>query len=192
MFYLLGIDHLVQYNGPIPRYLLDEFKEYLNLKIRELQISIIAEEFNEEFLTDVYGADEDTAKTAAERAGIEHVYCDPDSRERGELGIPYYADIKDSVKLRYNIKDTMIPDVKEKKEFDAEVKKEVIKYWGIRENFWFEKLKNRLDKNILFLCGHEHIDRFKELVDNRGIKCVIIDKYWKREIFSDYEKLNLR
>ena len=192
MIYLIGIDHLVQYNGPIPPWLLDDFKTYLDFIISDLHISIIAEEFNEEFLVDVYGADEDTAKSAAERAGIEHIYCDPDSMERYKLGIPYYADIKDSVMLRYNTKDTISLNAAEKKEFNAAVKNEVMKYWGIRENFWYERLKNRLDKKILFLCGHEHVDRFRELIENNGKQCVIIDKYWKREIFSNYEKINLR
>lgn len=192
MLYIIGIDHLVQYNGPVPSDLLGEFKEYIDLLITNLEIDVIAEEFNEEFLVDVYGATEDTAKSAAEKAGIEHIYCDPDSYERAALGIPYYADVADEIKLRHNISDKFISDPEIRKIVNSEVYAEVKKYWELRENFWYEKIKDRLHQNILFLCGHEHVYRFKELLAAYDIESEIINEYWKREIFSNYSEIGLR
>jgi hypothetical protein len=110
MIYLIGIDHLLQYNGPVPSELLEEFKEYLVAMIKKLNITLIAEEFNEEFLCDVFNATEGTAEKAAEASGISHLYCDPDASEREALGIPYYADVMDMVKERHSVREKFIMD----------------------------------------------------------------------------------
>lgn len=192
MVYIIGIDHLVQYNGPLPAEILKQFREFLVSKARELDISLIAEEFNEEFLRDVYGATDDTAESAAKLAGIDHIYCDPDEREREMLGIPYYADVRDMVKGKYGITEKFIADNEVRKRVELETADEVRRYWGVRERFWYERIKRRSHENILFLCGHEHVAGFSELLKNEGVDVAVVDEFWMRDLFSDYGKLGLR
>jgi len=192
MVYIVGIDHLVQYNGPIPEHLLDEFKEFISVKIIEYNISVIAEEFNEEFLYDVLGATEATAYVLAEKYGIEHIYCDPDQNEREEMGIPYYAEIRDEVRKRFNVNENIIFDNVLRKKLDSETASEVKKYWPLREKFWFDRIREKLSENIIFLCGHEHVYRFMEYLSMKGADVYLIDQFWKSEIFIDYGKLGLR
>jgi len=192
MIYITGIDHLLQYNGPVPPELLEEFKGYLAAKIKELNITLISEEFNEEFLYDVFGATEGTAETAAEDAGISHLYCDPDASEREALGIPYYADVMDMVKVRHGIKEKFIMDSDLRKQVERETSLEVKKFWPVRERFWLDKLRGRLSENILFLCGHEHVMGFSALLREEGVAASVIEEFWRGDIFSDYGKLGLR
>jgi len=192
MIYITGIDHLLQYNGPVPPELLEEFKGYLAAKIKELNITLIAEEFNEEFLHDVFNATEGTAETAAAESGISHLYCDPDAAERGALGIPYYADLMDMVKERHGIREKFIMDSEVRRVVEQETALEVKKFWPVRERFWLHKLKERLNENILFLCGHEHVSGFSTLLREEGVSASVIEEFWRGDLFSDYGKLGLR
>jgi len=192
MVYIIGIDHLVQYNGPLMPEVLDEFKEFLTSIINELGISMVAEEFNLEFLNDVLGATEGTAKIVAEKSGIDHLYCDPDSEEREILGIPYYADVMDKVKERYGIRDQFITDGDLGKQVKRETADEIKRFWSVRERFWLGKFRKRVNENILFLCGHEHVSGFSALLRDEGVTVMIIDEFWRKDLFSDYGKLGLR
>lgn len=191
MIYLVGVDHLVQYNGPVRGKILDEFSAFLDSSIRTYGIAVIAEEFNEEFLRDVYFATRNTAEEAAKRAGIIHIYCDPDEHERQALGIPYHADIKDSIRRKYGTADRFIPDGELRNKIDAETVEEEKSHWEKRERFWLERLRPFLADDILFLCGHEHVTRFKTLLDSEKILNQILDEFWRRDLFSDYGKLGL-
>lgn len=191
MVYIIGLDHLVQYNGPVPDYLLGEFRECLSGAVARFNITVIAEEFNSEYLHDVLGATEDTAEVVAGKLGIEHVYCDPDERERMKLGIPYYADVKDRVKLSRGITDKFITDDALRREVDEEIAVEVRKYWGIRERFWLDRIRDKLGENVLFLCGHEHVIRFRDLLVSEGADAIVIDEFWRGDLFSDYRNIGL-
>jgi hypothetical protein len=120
----------------VPPEILEEFWEYLAAKIKELNITLIAEEFNEEFLYDVLGATEGTAETAAAESGISHLYCDPDAAEREALGIPYYADVMEMVKERHGIREKFIMDSELRRAVEREAAFEVKKFWPVRERFW--------------------------------------------------------
>lgn len=74
---------------------------------------------------------------------------------------------------------------------DAETDVEVKKYWALRENFWIDRILDYLSENILFLCGHEHVLRLMKSLTDRGIDVFIIDRFWRRDLFSDYNKLGL-
>lgn len=191
MVYLIGVDHLIQYNGPVPGYLIVEFINFLSSQVKRYKISVIAEEFNKEFLHDVLGATEATAEKAAEISGIKHIFCDPDERERLILGIPYYAEIKESIKKRYGIRENFIIDNMLRTAINEETAAEAKKYWDIREKFWLDKIRNMLMENIIFICGHEHVYRFREHLVENNIDVDVIDEYWRRDVFSDYTSIGL-
>jgi len=57
----------------------------------------------------------------------------------------------------------------------------------LREKFWLENIKHKNNENIIFVCGSDHLNNFKELLTNYGYGCEILPKrfdiitYLKRE-----------
>jgi hypothetical protein len=64
-------------------------------------------------------------------------------------------------------------------------------YWLARESFWYDRLAPDIGSNILFICGHEHADRFSSLIREKGHECRILDPFWREKIFRDYTNFNL-
>lgn len=89
MVYLLGVDHQVQHNGlamtPERENATRDFCMFLELKIKNLNISMFAEEFNEDALR-ISRASVAIVRDVAARLGLKHLYCDPTRQERKELG----------------------------------------------------------------------------------------------------------
>jgi hypothetical protein len=191
MLYIIGIDHLVQYSGPLPEKLRIEFREYVVWICRQNTVLLIAEEFCEESLRDVYHANAETAQEAAALLGIEHRYCDPESSELTRMGIPSYAGAMDQAKTARGIQSHFIINDDLRKLIKRETEQIVRSHWHLREQYWYERLRDRLDRNILFLCGHEHAERFKSLLDEKGHYSEILNKCWKEEIFRDYVSLGI-
>ncbi len=191
MIYIIGVDHLVQYNGPVPESIRIEFRSYLTRLCSELYIAIIAEEFSEEALRDVYHATEETAMEAAKMIGVEHRYCDPGEKELAELGIPYFRDLIEQARRDCGAPASYIID----QEFRIQVRDRAAamakSYWHIREKYWYSRLRDVLHENILFICGHEHVDRFNSLLRECGQPGSIVDNFWKEEIFKDYANIDL-
>ncbi len=192
MVYLIGIDHLMQYNNYIvPENLFIQFREYLSSKALELNISLMAEEFSEEALYQVYCAAEATVKSVADRLGIAHRFCDPEESDRKQLGIPHFADIKEQVECKNAIPGNDILDYKLRKKINNETIEISKTYWEKREKFWYNNISGSISDNILFVCGHEHIPGFMSLLESEGCDCKILNDFWMRDIFSDYKNLNL-
>ncbi len=53
---------------------------------------------------------------------------------------------------------------------------EMAQYFPIRERFWLEQLANRLDSEVVFVCGDAHIDGFVRLLNARKIPSRIVDR----------------
>jgi len=52
-------------------------------------------------------------------------------------------------------------------------------YWGIRENYWLEKLTEHDFKKCIFLVGVDHISSFSALLDENKIQFQIVEQDWK-------------
>lgn len=191
MVHIIGVDHLVQYNGPVPEETRSAFRSFLVTTCRELGIRVLAEEFSEEALREVYGATADTAQEAARTVGIEHRYCDPDSEQLAALGIPCFADLREEARIRLNAPVSYILDHGMRKQVIACASDMARAYWPVREQYWLDRLADVLDQDILFICGHEHAGRFRKLLVARGHRCGIVCGFWKEEVFSDYGSLGL-
>jgi hypothetical protein len=191
MIHIVGIDHMVQYNGPVPEYIRDDFRSFIVRVCRENQIDVIAEEFSEEALREVYQAGSETALEAAQLLGIAHRYCDPGSKELAELGIPYFADLIEEAKRKYNAPASYMMDREFREKITAYAAYRARSYWPIREKYWCDRLGDLLKLNILFICGHEHAERFKSFLLDRGHQCEIIIDFWEQDLFSDYANLGL-
>jgi hypothetical protein len=191
MVFIIGVDHLIQYNGPVPEELRAEFKEYVVSCSRHHLIELIAEEFSREALINVYHASKDTALEASEILDIPHLYCDLEEADMKALGIPYFADILETVRNKLGISESFILDDTLRSRVRAEVIRVSKSYWHVREAFWYDKLSPAIRANILFVCGHEHTHRFQSLLHSKGISCNVLDQFWRSEIFQDYAKINL-
>lgn len=190
MTYIIGVDHLIQYdNGIVPGKIFHDFTGYLAGKARALDIGLMAEEFSEEALFRVYCATTATVKKVTEELGIEHRFCDPEENDRIRLGIPYFADIKDSVKKTHHTALTFVLNDALRIKIDKETADISKTFWELREEFWFSRILDCLDRNIIFVCGHEHAERFSDLMTRKGAGSIVLEKFWGKEIFSDYDKL---
>jgi len=191
MVYIIGVDHLIQYRGPVHESLMNEFILFINKLIRDKKITVAAEELSEESLRDVCMSDTSTVRTASESAGIEHVFCDPDDIERKKLGIPYHAEIRDMVKKKMGITEKFILDAGLRSRVEEETDRLSRTFWPAREEHWLSRISGRLHENVLFICGHEHVESFSKLLADRGFDSEVIEPFWERDIFSDYANLGL-
>lgn len=191
MIYLIGVNHIVQHNGNGSNPDVNaEFSEFLKDNIIQLGITFCAEEFNEEAL-EMSNASESTLLRIARELQIEHRYCDPDSTERRKLGIPIRSDVEKDIKKRLNLPPDCCLGVEKLREsaHRQQVRDELQNYevycednkdylFGLREEFWFNKIQDKIKENILFVCGYEHIYRFKNLLQRNGCNSEIIINNW--------------
>jgi hypothetical protein len=191
MVFVIGVDHLVQYNGPIPEPLRLEFKEYLVTCSHKYLIDLIAEEFSNEALNEVYHASKDTAREASEIIGIPHLFCDLEEHDMKMLGIPYFAEIHERVRALLGTHQPFILDDNLRNKMRAEAMVISKTFWRLRETFWYGKITPMIEKNILFICGHEHAVRFQSLLHSQGHACTILDSFWRGELFKDYKNIKL-
>jgi hypothetical protein len=179
MVFLIGTNHEIQYiykdTNQNRRLMLlsEQFAQYLENKTKELKISLIAEELNEKEIHKNNRKPQDsTARTVAKKLKIDHLFCDPTMSERKTLGIPSESEIMNKLNLKYPIRE--MNDMNK-------IKTEERKHWGIREQFWYDKIKHRLEENIIFICGHCHVDRFESSLSKKGHKVTIVVKDWCKE-----------
>ena len=84
MVYLIGIDHTLQHDrlgSPGKHRAIDEFLKYVELKAQQLEVTTIGEEWSEEANKN-NKVECSTVQNLACKLGLEHILCDPTSKER--------------------------------------------------------------------------------------------------------------
>lgn len=173
MIYILGVnDH--HYQAIIPRNnsYEDEFYDYILKHVRAKEIRHLAEEMNDEFLQREYGAQESVCRKISNDLGISHSMCELNTDERRQLGIKSREEFMREELLRG---DGTKSSEQVDKEFGAYQKKQ----FNIRENAWFDNLQPHLSKNVLFVCGADHVNTFPRVLKSKGFKSRVICKSWK-------------
>jgi len=193
MIYIIGVDHLVQYKNTIVTVeVLNRFRDFLGETVKKYGIRMLAEEFHREYLRDVYYSSEAIAESVAVSLGVEHRFCDPGSAERERLGIPYYSEIRDRVLESRGLQRTdLVHDPSVGRRVEDECRAIDRSYWKRREEFWLEKLSDVIGSPILFVCGHEHVKGFEKILEKRGIRSLVVDPFWNREQFTDYQSMGI-
>jgi hypothetical protein len=168
LLYLIGVNHAVQFKSAVSqmfgesesvRKKREAFRAHVAEMIDNLDIEILAEEFSEggklrpdapeeeafrEKLTAELGTapeplNWDTVLEEFSKAkGVEHRFCDPDSKERKALGI------------------------------EVDPKKETESDWRKREQVWLSKIADCKHRRVLFVCGDNHFDAFAQLLTTNG------------------------
>lgn len=184
MIYLIGVsDHNIQHNGNNCACLTlrNKFSAFLKDKIKEYNIDLLAEEFNKDCLEKSnanIATVQDVAKELKDKGlKIEHKFCEMSKKERKSRNILSENEIY-SKKLNIHSHSGSKPnlDKNQQKIFNKETEKSFL----AREAFWFEKISDYFDKNILFLCGPEHIESFLLLLNSRQYKVTILCKQYSQ------------
>ncbi|HPJ08654.1 MAG TPA: hypothetical protein PLB09_11545, partial [Deltaproteobacteria bacterium] len=117
------------------------------------------------------GGHDSIARIVSIDLGINHIFCDPTSKEREQLGIPSCKQIRESLGIHIYLK----PDQdKQIKLLEAEERK----YWGIREKFWLKSLQNQYFTCCLFILGSSHVQSFKKLLNMNNIDVLVVHENW--------------
>ncbi len=179
MIYLVGVNnHNIQHDGIgcADLFLRNKFSAFLKNEIVEHDIVLLAEEFNEEALYKISKGNIATVQNVvkdlrAENFKIEHRFCEPSIDERELRGILSPAEI---LSKKLNIKIERKLNENEQKIFDEEK----MKSFFARESIWFEKISNYLDRNVIFVCGVDHIRSFEILLTDKRYKPIILIENW--------------
>ena len=89
LVYLVGVDHLIQHTCSMwadKEEQIERFSAFLARKARDLKISGLAEEFNDELLR-INHTQISTVAAVAQSLGLEHLFCEPNTQEKEALGI---------------------------------------------------------------------------------------------------------
>ncbi|HUT22673.1 MAG TPA: hypothetical protein VMX18_04780 [Candidatus Bipolaricaulota bacterium] len=184
MLYLIGVDHKYQHistlNAP--------FEKTIKNLVKQYQIQVLAEEFNQESLSD--GEKESTCQKIVNElinngTDIKHLFCEMDKQERQRIGMLIDPN---EISKEYN---TFKNELRAKKIYIKTTNELIYQYqskkgfWSKRENHWLNQLSKSLNENkiILFICGSSHIinKSFTNLLKSKNIdnKILIedIDEY---------------
>ncbi len=169
MIYLVGVNHDVQFvNRHSDRDVINAFEDYLRDTCREYGVQLIAEEMSIESLKK-WGATRYVCKSIADELSVKHVFCDPDSGERRIRRIKLEEEIREELGYGHILTD-----------FQVNKLDEVLKtQWPLREQFWLDKILNAKGDCTLFVLGRSHIESFSELLRQKGIGCVILERQWE-------------
>jgi hypothetical protein len=167
MIYLIGVNHEVQYlRDEILHGISKELEKYITDAVGNLHIGLLAEEMNEEALL-LRKAKGSLLVKIAKDLNIEHRFCDPNTVEREQIG----------AKIEVIAKKLGLPQ--RKFYWSNEVAKITPEDFRLRESFWLDMIKNKLDVNIIFLCGDDHIESFGKHLAIKSIDHrVLSQKRW--------------
>jgi|CZKF01.1.fsa_nt_gi hypothetical protein len=152
MVYLIGVDHVRAQRRKRGEELTDcqrEFQSVVESAIRSIDPCLLAEEDHPEFLSRD-GADSILLGIAmAHRIKNRHRFVDPNDTERERIGYralygpPYEAVLTSAHEITHQFPK--------------------------REEFWFGKLQDIIDRDILFVCGWAHIESFSALLTRKEV-----------------------
>jgi hypothetical protein len=180
MIYIIGTWHRFQVwaetirNGEsfgVRKEHVEAFENYLTDLARSLKADMIAEESSEDFVADHGHGATSVAEDITKQLSIQHLFCNPSKSEYRALGLKFGAEMRDHALTISRQTGREIDDV-----FDEEVRKQS----SVREAFWRERLESwgPNNKTIIFVCGADHVDSFKEELGTKGILARIQYREW--------------
>jgi AbiU2 len=166
MIYIIGIHHEIQYWDGSDSPFLISLRNWCSM----LNLSIIAEELNEEAIARQETFRKQSLVSVAQKAAsilnLEHRFCDPNTSQRADLKILTKSEVRKNLGLRVGQDEDLVE------------KEEMRLYWPLREKFWLNRIRDKSEEGILFICGVSHVTRFLSLLEANGMKSVILHKDW--------------
>ena len=166
MIYILGVEHFtVQLPNKInDATKVEKFIEQVKSICKEKKINLIAEESSKDALS-YQNIDSTHIGKIVSELGVEYMLCDPGINERNRIGVKQRDIIASELSIPFppitQIQEDKINELA--KEFDRK-----------REKYWLDQIKLRdimNNKEILLICGFEHVDSFIELAKKEN--CVV-------------------
>jgi hypothetical protein len=176
MVYLIGVYHEIQHTNdntePTDLQEVRKFTDYLENEAITHKVTLIAEECSEEIMRDNEAKTRPVRDIAAILSGVEHRYCDPDRLARKSLGILCRDQIKEKLGLKGYVR----------RQDEERIREEKRKYYPIREQRWFECIKDKLHQPMIFVCGDYHVKPFRALLTQHEYEATIISTGWGEKI----------
>jgi hypothetical protein len=180
MIYLIGINHDIQI-GQVDGKRSQAFESLLGDLISDFNIKYVVEEWSDE-ASKIWKVESSKVKRVINEVEkkleikINHIYVDPDRRERKENNIKEEKDLVE----QHGWKGIILSG-EQKWVIEEEMREEHRK----RESMWLKKLALMIsDSDIIFICGTKHIsdfnkvrgDGFDTLLAKSGYEVEVIDK----------------
>ena len=168
MLHIIGVAHRAQARKPSfeKTEAHKAFEACLRSTIAEVQPVLVAEEDNEEFLTN--RGEISIAKEIACEEDIEHRFCEPDKKERSKIGSKNFSEIALELAMAERLSDDELA-IKARAI-------EIARYFPVRESFWLDQLNGCEDAAAIFVCGDIHIESFTSLLEKKGVSYRIVKR----------------
>lgn len=170
MFYIIGIHHDVQFDKKYS--LTPKFIPYLKDVVKKFRIEIIAEESSKDALKK-WGIEKTSVQKISESQNLKYIACDPSIDERKTLGIRSDKEVR---------REKGLPNALTHQQFNI-LDQEKIKDFIKREKHWLKKIKNYSNRQVVFICGLQHLDTtlrvftFQDLLSTNGYKYTLLKKF---------------
>jgi hypothetical protein len=165
MFYIIGVNHLVQSlaggTTPTPENL--HYASFLNNAILRLKPTLIAEEESRETLK----GRNSIAEALALRFGTAHALCDPETESRRAIGYRGIRELKQRIRKKHR---GILESECELRATAVEIGQEFSK----REDYWISSIRGTNISTTIFICGDAHVDGFRRRLSERGIPSEVL------------------
>lgn len=163
---LIGTNHEYQYQRPLaassgP----EQFRAMVAATCQREGVRAITEEWSVD-ANERKGVQQSVCKEIADALGIAHRYCDPSAKERKALGI-----LIDEADIQLG----GFFSGRDPQEVEAEVRDSHAR----RRRYWLERLFELDVWPLLFVCGANHTEPFRELLQANGIAVRVLFAKWE-------------
>ena len=167
MFHIIGVSHRAHtiQKGGTETTEHKEFRACLESAIAEYHPAMVGEELSEyalKHLSELRGMPQESlTKAIAGLAGVSHRFCDPDDKARAKMGYVEGWSLAQEMIMKGSFPDQ-----------EAIIRGSAIetaKHWPNRERFWLDLLSDVMTKEVIFVCGDAHVERFQELLKKNEI-----------------------
>ncbi len=165
MIFIIGVCHLRQHGLLDNESVVNEFTVYIKSFVKERKIVVIAEESSLEYL-DEKALSKTPTQVMCDSLNIKHIFADPNRNERRILGIRGRNEIAKDLGI-YRSDEKYTPDEINKINLIAKP------YDKLREKEWLKRIGGETDKQVIFVCGKDHVKTLTDLLEKSGIQTEI-------------------
>lgn len=158
MVIVVGTSHTIQIGEP-------ELLPYLVSLCRKFDVRAVAEEMNEEALTEKDHAASIPMQVASSLQ-LPHRFCDPNRAERASLEIRQ----ENEIRVQASPSNSTLSE--------SDIAARVTKSHAKRERYWLDQLHSLNVWPVLFICGADHVESFRNLLAQQSIVAHVAAEDW--------------
>jgi hypothetical protein len=172
LVYLIGVEHsvhVIPLNGnETPPHRL--YRAALEKAIQDFRVEVVAEEFSLDALQirSLAIQHELFTKKIADKLGAEHLLCDtPNSVKYKTLGCQGIDGWRDQL-FEWDLKSNFVTTEVLARALD------IVRDHPLREEYWYEQIRQRLNENLIFVCGDYHVDTFGKRLGTKAVQSTVV------------------